>query len=281
MSRADCQVEIPAVKGLDNAPINVGRHINLNCTSSDIEPNFSFKDAYFKTDESTVNNFKLFSVKPSDGGKFQIDFTFYTVGKQQISQMILTDGVNEINLNTPTEVNVETVIKPTAEGKPPEPFGAIIPMTISTPLYYYMIVLVVLISAVIFFVFRLRRLSYYRNLKTKLKAYASPTAPDMQFYKSIRAAEKLNFPIDKLEAAFKLYNLRAYELPIFDLSHERSMNYFKRNYPQYKTTRLVLHKLLGEFEELSKKSQDLSIEEKRDFVKKLYRYVDSHKGINQ
>jgi hypothetical protein len=280
MSKADCQLEIPAVEGLDNAPINVGRHISLKCTSSDIEPNFSFKDAYFKTDESNVNNLKVFSVKPSDGGKFQIDFTFYTVGKHQISQMILTDGVNEINLNAPSEVNIETVIKPSPEGKPPEPFGAIIPMTISTPIYYYMILLAVFILAFVFFVFSLKRLSYYRNLKAKLKAYSSPIDPDMQFYKSIRAAEKLDYPIDKLEAAFKLYNLRAYELPIFDLSNERCMKYFKRNYPQFKTTRLVLHKLLGEFEELSKKSKELSIEEKRDFVKKLYRYVDSHKGIN-
>ena len=168
MSKADCQLEIPAVKGLGDAPINVGRHINLNCTSSDIEPNFSFKDAHFKTDESTLNHFKVFSVKPADGGKFSIDFTFYKVGKHQINQMILTDGVSDINLAAPSEINVETVIKTDAEGKPAEPFGAIIPITISAPFYYYMIVLAVFISALIYFVFRLKRLSYYRNLKAKL-----------------------------------------------------------------------------------------------------------------
>ncbi|MEQ1722218.1 MAG: hypothetical protein ABL930_03520 [Pseudobdellovibrio sp.] len=280
MSKADCQLEIPPVKGLSDTPINVGRHINLNCASTDIEPNFSFKDAHFKTDESTVNNLKVFSVKPSDGGKFSIDFTFYTVGKHQINQMILTDGVNEINLSALSEVNVETVIKPDAEGKPPEPFGAILPITISTPAYYFIILLAVVISAIIFFIFRFKRIAYYRNLKSKLKMYASPVEPDMQFYKSIRLSEKINYPIDKLEAAFKLYNLRAYQIPIFDLPNDRAMKYFKRNYPQYKNTRLVLHKLLGEFEELHKKSKNLTLEEKREFVKKLYRYVESHKGIN-
>lgn len=278
MSPIDCQIDIPKVDGLDDAKLTVGRHINLNC-KGEIPANFSFQDAQFKLDEATKNTVKVFSVKSSEAGKFSMDFTFYTAGEHPLNKFILTDGVNEISLNAPT-ATVESVLKPTEDGKPPEPFGSLFPISIAIPYYYYVIVVVAVLVVGLFAVFRLKRISYYRQLKAKLKMYSSPVDPDMQFYKTVRQAEKLEYPIDKLEQAFKLYNVRAYQLPMFDLPNDRVMKYFKRNYPQHKNTRLVLHKILGEFEELQKKSKDISFVEKQEFVKKLYRYVDKNKGLN-
>lgn len=278
MSQVDCVVDIPKVEGLEDAKLTVGRHINLNC-SGEMPEGFSYKDANFKLDEAVRSTAKVFSVKSSESGKFSMDFTFYTAGEHPLNKFVLTDGVNEIALNAPS-VTVESVLKPTEDGKPQEPFGPVFPVSIQIPVYYFIFVIAVVVLVALFTVFRFKRISYYRKLKAKLKNYSSPLEPDMQFYKSVRMAEKLEYPVDKLEQAFRLYNLRAYQLPLFDLSNDRVMKYFKRNYPQYKSTRLVLHKLLGEFEELNKKSKDLSFQEKQDFVKKLYRYVDKNKGLN-
>lgn len=278
MSTVDCQVDIPKVDGLEDAKLTVGRHITLNC-SGEVPPEFSFKDAAFKLDESAKNTAKVFSVQSVEAGKLSVDFTFYTAGQQPANKFVLTDGTNEISLNAPA-LTVESVLKPSEDGKPQEPFGSLFPISIPVPAYYFVIIAVSILVAVLFAIFRVRRLAYYRKLKAKLKDYSSPVEPDMQFYKAVRLAEKLEYPIATLEHAFRLYNVRAYQLPLFDLPNERVLKYFKRNYPQHKNTRLALHKLLGEFEELNKKSKELSFHEKQDFVKKLYRYVDKNKGLN-
>ena len=103
--------------------------------------------------------------------------------------------------------------------------------------------------------------------------------PDTQFYKAVRTAEKAGYPLEELEKAFRLYNVRAYKLPLFELPDEKIFRYFRRNYPEHKNTRISLQKILGEFSELSKKGET-STEEKNELVKKVYRYVDKNRGLS-
>jgi hypothetical protein len=276
MSEVNCQTLIPEVQGLEADKLTVGRHLILNCKGE--LGAFKAERAAFKIDETNPYKVKLFKAT-SSGSDLSLDLTFYTAGAHQLKDLVLSDGVNEITLNA-APVNVQSVIKSGAEGKPPEAFGPILPLSIAVPALYYFIVLLVVVVVTGLVVLRARRLSYYRKLKLKLKQYNSPVDPDTQFYKSIRQAEKLDYPLEKVESAFRLYVLRSYNLPLFDLSDERVARYFKRNYPAHKSTRASLKKLLSEFEELRKKpSTALSTEDKREFVKKLYRFVDTNRGL--
>lgn len=279
MSALDCQVSIPEVAGLEANQLTVGRHLILHCKAYDVA-NFAFDKAVLKTDENTVNTYKLFKAVVDSDGKVNLDLTFYKAGVHQLKSLILTDGVSELSLSG-SDVKFESVLKAKEDGKPQDPFGPIAPLAISTPIEYFIFVLLVLITAVTVFAFRLRSLNYYKNLKLRLKKYQSPTSPDTEFYRTIRQAEKLDYPLQKVEDAFRLYVLRTYQLPMFDLTDQRIMRYFKRNFPEHKMARAQLNKLLGNFEVLrAKQNSEVSVDEKQELVKKLYRFVENSSEVN-
>ena len=252
--------------------ITVGDRVPLNCSGNTIS-DFKFENAFFKLTDSEKYKIKIFNNISVGEGEIRFDITFYATNDHKISDFVLTDGIEEFNLNGPS-VMVESVIKPNPDGKPVEPFGAIFPMNISIPNFYFVIFACLIVLMVIISILKIRKISYYKKLKDKINKYSSAIDSDVQFYKSIRFAEKQDFPLDQIENAFRLYNLRTYQLPMFDLSNQHIIKYFKHNFPQHKKIRNSLNKLLVEFEELHKKDKLLTFAEKHEFVKKLYRYVE-------
>lgn len=269
----ECQVTVPEVEGLDSGKITVGRHLTADCKGDNAQ-GFDFSKAAVKPEAKYF--LKIFSVKPESSGSFKMDFTMYLAGEKNLSEYPLTDGTNEIVLNS-QPVKVESVLKPTENGKPQEPFGPMFPLGISVPGSYYLYALGLLFLFVIYLIFKGRRLHYYRKLKLKLNEYQSPVDPEAQFYRAVRSAEKQGYPLPELEKAFRLYGLRSYQLPLFDLSNDRAIRYFKRNYPEHKEARVQLQKLLGEFEVLNQ-APAVDEERKSQLVKKLYKFVDHYKG---
>lgn len=261
---------------LDKEKITVGEHLNLSCSGNDSAP-LHVAQAAFKLPDAQKYILKVLHSTGTENN-FTLDFTIYAPGDYKISDLILTDGANDVQLSGPA-VKVESVIQPSADGKPPEPFGSVLPIGIHTPLYYYLLLTVLILITAGYSAYRVRRSIYYKKLKEKLTIHSSPLEPDTQFYRSIRLAEKAGYPLDQVEKAFRLYNLRAYQLPMFDLTDERISKYFRRNFPQHKITRQNLNKILSEFEELQKQ-RELSVADKGEFVKKLHRYVSAHKGLN-
>ncbi len=276
----------------DKEKITVGEHLLLSCTGN-ISPDFSLNESKLILNqsnkvESNKYSLKIFKATPKGDAEFHLDFTIYAPGEYKIGDFILTDGVSEIILsgansgsNSGSNILVESVIKPAVDGKPPEPFGSLFPLNIAIPIYYYLLLVAVLLLAVIYAVFKAKRLSYYRKLKDKLRQYSSAVEPATQFYKAIRTAEKASYPLVAIEKAFRIYNIRAYQLPMFDLPSQRIFKYFKRNFPEYKSTRNNLVKLLDELEEMQKKGNSLTFADKHEFIKKLYRYVEANKGLAQ
>ncbi len=275
--QADCKVIIPEVAGLEADKLTVGRHLELNCKTADSVTTFDFSKADFKSEEKYT--IKLFKAESVDAQNFKLNLTLYKTGPVQVSSYILTDGTNEINLAAPA-LQIESVLEPTKDGKPQEPYGPLLPLTISTPVSYYFILLGVLSATALFVFLRYKKMAYYKKLKGSLNQFQSPVDPETQFYKAIRAAEKKNYPLTEIEKAFKLYVLRSYQVPIFELSHDKSINYLKRMFPEYKQTRLQIQKVLIEIEDLNKKEAMIRPDEKQEFVKKLYRFVDNNKGLD-
>ncbi len=259
----------------DKEKITVGDHIHLLCSAND-NAAFSPEKAVFKLAENQKYTLKILNLKSTLQNGFDIDFTIYSPGDYKIGDLILTDGNSEISLSG-AAIKVESVIKPAPDAKPPEAFGPILPIGISIPAFYYLILIGVFLMFAVYAAYRANRAIFYRKLRENLKKHNSPLEADTQFYRSIRLAEKAGYPIDQIENAFRLYNLRAYQLPMFELTNDRITKYFRRNFPEYKDTRQNLNKVLGEFEELRKKPELLPAE-KSEFVKKLHRYVSKHKG---
>ena len=276
MANFDCQVAVPEVNGLEANKITVGRHLTLTCKGDSVAA-LDFSKISFKPDDK--NLFHIFKASASGDQGFSMDFTVYFAGPVKLADHPLTDSVNEIVVNSQS-FNVESVIKPPQDGKPPQAFGSILPINLAVPFTYYLILAGAILLAAILSFLKARRLAYYRKLKAKLNQYNSPADPEAQFYRSVRVAEKQGYPLEELEKAFRLYNVRSYKLPLFELNDQSAIRYFKRNYPEHKAARLQLQKLLGEFEALRKNSEKLNADDKNDFVKKLFRYVDHNKGLS-
>lgn len=276
---AECEIHIPSVDGLEDGKLTVGRTVELTCKTGENISGFNFAQAYLKPADENPYIHKLIAAQSDGEGGFGLKLVFYTAGEHQVQQLLLTDGANEITLNG-NVISVASVLPPADPAKPQEPYGPILPMLMAVPVLYYAVFVTVclLIAGLVWR--RLRRVAYYRELKSKVASYESSIPADSQFYKSIRAAEKNSYPMESLEHAFRLYVLRAYKLPMFDLTDAKIQRYFKQTFPAHKEARSMLVRILGEFDEYRRR-KTIDANEKADFVKKLYRFVDHYKGITE
>ena len=272
MSQVICKSEIPKVEGLDDNQMTVGRHQILTC-DGDWEKTFDFTKAEFKLEETQKYIFKVLKAEARSINSFEVDLTVYHAGTYQIPNLILTDGTNEIDLGS-QKFQVKTVIEKTEDGKPPEPFGPMAPLSLHWPAIYLISSLLIVALLATFSVYRIRRRVRFKKLIDGLKQHDSSLDPEMQFYKSMRALEKMGYPISEIEQAFRLYALRVFQLPLFDLNNRQAIRFMKKHRPQYKKQRPQLQKFLDEFEELRKNS-NLDAADKNQFVKKLYRFIDA------
>ncbi|AGH95101.1 hypothetical protein [Pseudobdellovibrio exovorus] len=274
MSSANCLIEVPAVKGLEDNAVTVGRHVVFKCRMN-AEAVPDLQSYYLKKPLPVPNSIRVFSVQQMDSDSFEVNLTFYQAGEYLPNQVILTDGVNELNM-IGDSVKVASVIEASADGKSPEAYKSILPIGMGMPVLYWVLAAFVLISAVYLIWAYVTRINYYRQLKEGLKNYSSPLTPEDQFYKAMRMAEKKEFPLDEVERAFRVYVLRQYSLPMFELTDKRILRYFKHNFPRYKKVRQELQKILQEFETyrgLAQTDLNSDLNSKNIFIKKLYKFI--------
>ena len=284
----NCDISIPEVKGLESQKMTVGRHLIFNCKS---DTSFESVDVAQLSVRSAVQDaisYKVFSIQKPAADQVQIEMTFYRAQEIQPTQFVLFDGTNEHQINA-SVIKIESVLQPTQDGKPQQPAGSILPLkmytpfsiptpfNIAIPFSYYATILSALIVLSVYSFLKIKRFYFYRKLKENLAVHASPTEPDVQFYRTVRDCEKRLYPVGSLEQAFRLYCLRTYEIPMYNLSDEKIIRYFKHNSPERKPERLHLQKILQEFAALRLQEKNLDLETKNEFVKKLYRFVEQSK----
>lgn len=277
MGQLNCQTEIVETPGLEANQMTVGRHLTVTC-SGDSLAGFNFAGAQLRVQDAPSLVYRLFKAEPS-GSSVKLDMTVYKAGDLNLSELTLTDGTNQYQLMA-NSLKVSSVLKPPAQGqKPQEPFGPIFPVAVSIPALYLVSLGVALVLIIVAVVLKIRQATRLRRLREGLQKYDSPTAPETQFYRSVRLSEKNGYELTELEKAFMLYNVRAYKVPLFELSPRQALSYFKKLHPQHKKTRLALERFLVEFDELNKRGPQVSSESKGELVKKMYRYVETHRGL--
>ena len=282
MNSLSCQVKIPEIKGLKDQEITVGRHVFLQCRG-DLVKDISWSQLQVKSEEKNPDyKVKIFKAEVPTNSDVMIDLTFYSAGEFKYSDFILTDGQNEIHLGT-QNFKVETVIEKSTDQKPPEPFGPVLPATLSWPILYTVVLVGCSLLILALLAWVIQRRLYYRKLVTKLKDYDSSIPRDLQFYKAVRAAEASLQQLPDLEHAFRLYILRAYKIPAFDLKDKELISYFKKVNPWFKKERLEIKKILSDFQLIQVKSKDLQTKDieilKKSLTQKIYLFADRTEAL--
>ena len=282
MNSLSCQVKISEIEGLKDQEITVGRHVLLQCRG-DLAKDISWSQLHIKSEQKSPDyKVKIFNAEASGNSDLMIDFTFYSAGDFKYSDFILTDGQNEIHLGA-QNFKVETVIEKSSDQKPPEPFGPILPATLSWPILYTVVLIgfSLLILALVAWV--IQRSLYYRKLAAKLKNYDSSIPRDLQFYKAVRNVEVSTQQLQDLEHAFRLYILRAYKIPAFDLKDKELIFYFKKVNPWFKKERLEIKKILSDFQLIQVKSKVLQTKDieilKKSLTQKIYLFADRTEAL--
>lgn len=277
MADITCKSEIPNAEGLPPTALTVGRHIILNCEGQ-WNKSFDFTKATFKTNPNEKSIVKVLKAEAKSINSFNIDMTLYSAGQYKFPSLDLTDGTNEIVLG-PQQFQVTSVLEKTEDGKPPPPFGPILPLKLVWPPIYFILFLILVGTAITLAVLKVRRRIRLKRLIEGLKQHDSPQSPDLQFYKTMRALEKKEYPLDELELTFRTFSLRIYQVPLFELNNGQALRFMKKRRPQFKKQRATVQKFLEEFEELVKRKETVTKAERNELAKKLYRFIDQQEVL--
>ncbi len=279
MSEVRCSQHIPEVAGLPAEQLTVGRHFVLSCEGT-WDREFDFSKAQFVLNEQSQHILKVIKSEARTLNSFDVDATAYVAGQLQIPDLKMTDGVRSISLG-PQQVKVETVLEQpkiqqqmqqTEQGGPqkPEPYGYIWSQ-LSWPWIYSVTALILFLTIIGVLLFSFFRQLRWRRIMKSMDQYTSPVSADVQYYKEIRKLEKKEYPIDDIARAYKLYIVRRYEVPLFDVSQREAMTIFKKKWPRLKMERKQIFNSLKDLDLLHKKND---FEKRKKMVEQTYKLVD-------
>jgi hypothetical protein len=274
LNEVKCSTQIPDVVGLEKETLTVGRHFYLNCEGT-WDREFDFSKAFVVLDESTKNTIKVFKIEARNANTFDVDLVLYVAGDIRTTQFKISDGQKEIDLGAQT-FKVKSVLPQQTE-KPPEPYGYALSQ-LTWPWQYSAAVLVVFLLILASILLTIAYKMKWRGRMDRLKNYDSPLAADSQFYKEIRKAEKNEFPISELERICKVYILRSYRAPVFELSLRQTISFIKKTHPRLKMERRQIYLLLKDIDVLKKQSD---FEKRKKFVEQCYRLIDQTEDLKQ
>lgn len=271
MADVKCTTVIPDVPDLKAQELTVGRHFYLSCQGS-WDKSFDFTKAQFVTDEQTKFILKLFKAEARSTDSFDVDMTLYTAGKVQLPDMIISDGTLQIALG-PQQFEVVSVLpKPDPQKpEPPKPFGYAIGM-LHWPMAYTIIFAVIVLAVIIQAIALAARTQRWKQLSAVVQSFESAQEPDNQFYKTIRELEKKDYPIGEIEKASKVYILRRFSVPIFNLDLRDTVAFIKKRHPQLKEQRRQVYNIVKDIELLAKE-ETLTTEQKTKFIKRFYEFI--------
>ncbi len=272
MAEVKCTVNIPEVSDLKSQELTVGRHFFLSCEGT-WDKSFDFTKAQFLTDEQTKFVFKLFKAEARSTESFEVDMTLYAAGKVQFPNMIISDGNLQISMGQQTFEVVSVLPKPDPQAKePPKPFGFAI-SSLHWPMAYTLIFAALILAVIVQAIMLAARSQRWKRLAEVVLAYDSVQAADNQFYKTIREIEKKDYPIAEIEKAAKVYILRRFGVPIFNLDLKETISFIKKRHPQLKELRRQVYNIVKDIELLSKDA-NITTEQKTKFIRRFYEFIN-------
>lgn len=220
---AECQLEIPKVKGLEDSTLTVGRLFLLNCKGSftRIDRPEPWRAEWDKEQDPLV--LKILSSDFVAVDQLQLVAASYRVGQHQVQNLKIKSGLETLELG-PIQFEVKTVIEKKDEQV--EPYG---PMaaTLRWPMALWLSLLVVALFVVFFGFFRWRRYRQRKELLENLRQHDAALPPLAEVHQKYRKwrREKAFFhgaqgtPAEvketllEVDKAFRVYLIRAFKIP--------------------------------------------------------------------
>lgn len=271
MADVKCATVIPDVPDLKAQELTVGRHFYLSCQGS-YDKSFDFSKTQLITDEQNKYLIKVFKAEARSTDTFEVDMTLYAAGKVQFPDMVISDGSLQLSLGAQNFEVVSVLPKPDPKNpEQPKPFGFAVGM-IHWPMAYFLIFAVFVFVIIAQAVMTALRAQRWKQLAHVVQSFETAQEPDNQFYKTIRDLEKKDYPIDEIERAVKIYILRRFHVPIFNLNLKETVAFIKKRHPQLKEQRRQVYNIVKDIEILSKE-QGLSNEQKTKFIHRFYEFI--------
>ena len=246
MSNYQCEIQIPAVKGLNDGELTVGRVFFYTCRG-DWVPQLQVENlkALFKPElnqpEFSPYALRVLNFELRDPQTADIKLVSYQPGQHKVSVLSLTDGTQTKELPG-FQVQVQSVL--TQESKP---FGPVGPITIGIPITYWLILASVLgllfFSNLWFWRKRKERIEILKNIQSKI----THPSPLIQFHRELRhltkdagfgdVDQKLKILpavyLDRLRSLCELYWGAKLNLALLGNSRSRMIGEFKKYAPKY------------------------------------------------
>lgn len=285
MSKLNCQMNVPDVSGLNANEITVGRHFLIHCQGQ-WDKAFDLTQAKLVLDPKDQYILKLFKAEARDTESFDLDVTAYIAGKVDIPNLEMSDGERQLQLGQ-MQFEVQSVLpKPEAQkqgsvqpSEQPKPYGYVFGQ-MQWPLLYTLIAFGFVFLSIIYLIWKAMRRQKLKNLQAHIRSYDSAQDPEQQFYKTLRQLEKKDYPLVDLTKACRVYILRQYQLPVFDLSISDCDRLLKRQFVRFSDHRKIVINMLKDIQHISKIT-DASIEQKNKFIKNFYDFVEKCESLPQ
>lgn len=296
-----CQVDIPAVEGLQNNELTVGRVFFLRCQSGNETPwpkNIDIEKLQFVLTPEQKYQIKLLGFEFRTGDTADLKVTSYVGGPVDFKNLQVTDQTQAVDLG-PVQFKVKSVLEPPKEGQAQvEAYGPMGPASIHFPLVYTVSIVLVIALLTLFIAQKVFRWSQRRRVLARLRQHDAALAPLPQFHQSWRKLRRENpvffgkdFERTHIEGAFdqlnnflRIFLIRELHVPALEWSDKLILADLRK---YHKVVFLEagpdLKKLLGEFTQGEKNKTTLSAqdilvlsEQTRRCVEKIDQVKASH-----
>lgn len=301
MASLSCKVDIPKVQGLKDEELTVGREFYLNCSGlmpKDLHlENLKIKDENGVQEKKSSDpmsglKLKILDSQLRDSSTIDIKMTSYLVGEHRFSNLVLSDGSQEIELG-PIEYKLASVLVP---GNKPQKFGPIGPMPLGMSISYWILLATLGLAFVLILVTQIVKVRRRNKIKKELSLLEVPQTPIQQIYQTFRRLkrnyalfetgqgniEDFEYLAKTIEEAFRVYFSRQFRVLALQWSDTQILKNFKKKFPQiYSLKKKEIQSLLREMAQIRDKKNQIQAQDIIQILKGTQRLVDTLEEMSQ
>lgn len=263
MTAIQCKTEIPAVPGLIDNELTVGREFLLVC-EGEFPRTLVQEKLQFNLKPEEKYQIHLLGFEFRSPTQADIKVTAYKAGEIQLSNLQLIDGVEVLDLGS-IQYKVVSVLPPPEAGQQEvkvEPYGPVGPATMGIPAIYWAFFAGFLAVLILWLMSRFVRVIQRRNMLARLKEHDSALSPLVEFHQSFRRLQRANTVffgnvaepehiqqcLEQTHTMFKLFLTRSYKVPALEWSDRLVLNDIKKHHPKvFSEYSGELKKLMNEY----------------------------------
>jgi hypothetical protein len=240
-----------------SSELTVGELLTLSCdgpTDGIDKDSLQLKDAQLSDEVPALS---LLQIKNFESNKAEFIVTSYRTGEHKSNEVVFYDGKNKIDV-TGVEWKLNSVIKQDP-ANPPQAFGSFPMASISYPVWFWILLVVVLISAIGLPYLQYKKIRNRKRDFDDLRNLEIALNPLDAFFKSTRRMEKAleighvsprGF-VDQVDKDLRIYLSRSLQLPAHLWKINVILKEIKRKHPRlYRDHGVEIKKYFSEFTKL-------------------------------